>query len=114
MALRSKTMKFKLGNIDQYVEVEIVYAMKEIIQSEEYFLVTEDILKEYGLTADKFILFLKRELPRDDNDYKASFELWTSNRGIYTKKSLKDIHNSELDKISKIITANEEINLFES
>ena len=107
-------MKFKLGNIDQYVEVEIVYAMKEVVETEEYFLVTEDILKEYGLTTHKFILFLKRELPEEDIDYKASFQLWTSNLGIYTKKSLKDIPNSELDKISKIITANEDINLFEN
>ena len=81
-------MKFKLGNTQHYIEVELVYTITQINETKEFFICTEDILNEYSLTAENFIKFLQQELPADDLCYKSAFELWIFNKGIYSKKNL--------------------------
>tara|TARA_B100000768_G_C11099771_1_gene298548 strand:+ start:41 stop:397 length:357 start_codon:yes stop_codon:yes gene_type:complete len=101
-------MKFKLGNTNQFVEVEIIYSVREAQYIDEYFICTEDLLNEYDITVSKFVKFLKQDLEYHDPDYKAAFELWSSNRPLSSKNSLKNTPNFQLDKVSKIITADEE------
>ena len=104
-------MKFKLGNTQHYIEVELAYTITQINETEEFFICTEDILNEYNLTAENFIKFLQQELPVDDLCYNSAFELWISNKGIYSKTNLMDSAQSEIQKVSTIITADEVIEL---
>lgn len=104
-------MKFKLGNSRQYIEVEMVYTITKLSEETEYFICTPDILQEYSLTATQFIAFLKQELPKEDPSYGPAFELWVCNRGIYSKRSLRDMSKADIDDVNKIITADGVINL---
>lgn len=104
-------MKFKLGNTRQYIEVEMVYTITRTSDETEFFLCTSEILEEYQITPSKFIKFLKQELSQDDPSYSPAFELWVSNKGIYTKTALKDLAKADIDCVQNIITAAGVINL---
>ena len=58
--------RFKLGNTENYIEVSIVYKVKEDIEKQEIFIVTPDLLKSYELPASKFISFLQQNLTFED------------------------------------------------
>jgi len=104
-------MKFKLGNTQQYINVELVYAITQTNEEVEFFVCTADILNEYCITAQKFIKFLQQDLPTEDPSYSSAFELWVSNKSIHSKNNLMNSTQSEIQKVSKIFFADEVIEL---
>ena len=96
--------RFKLGNTENYVEVSIVYKVKEDLEKQEIFIVTPDLLESYELPASKFISFLQQKLNFDDPHYSLCHELWSSNKGLFSKTCAKDVDQFELNKITQIIT----------
>ena len=104
-------MKFKIGNIQQYVDVELAYSITQTNEKVEFFICTVDILNDYNLTAKQFIKFLQQDLPTDDPCYNSAFELWVSNKGIHSKTNLTDSSQPEIQKVSRIFTADEVIEI---
>ena len=102
-------MKFKLGNTENFVEVEIVYCLRESQVKDEFFIVQESLLKRYNLTRDAFISFLKQDLDKQDPQYLNALNLWRSNKGIFSQTKVSDNPAFEIEKIYKIITFDEEI-----
>ena len=96
--------RFKLGNTENYVEVSIIYKVKEDLEKHEIFIVTPDLLESYELPAYKFISFLQQKLNFDDPHYSLCHELWSSNKGLFSKTCAKDGDQFELNKITQIIT----------
>ncbi len=104
-----RCMKFKLGNSENYVEVEIVYCIRESRVKDEFFIVTEALLSSYSLTQEAFVSFLKQDLDRQDPQYLSALNLWRSNKGVFSQTKASDNPGFEIEKIYKIITMDEEI-----
>jgi hypothetical protein len=96
--------RFKLGNTENYIDVSIVYKVKEDLEKQEIFIVTPDLLKSYGLPASKFISFLQQNLTFEDPYYSICHELWSSNKGLFSKTCAKESNQFELNKITQIIS----------
>lgn len=96
--------RFKLGNTENYVEVSIIYKVKEDLEKQEVFIITPDLLETYKLPASKFISFLQQKLNFDDPHYSLCHELWSSNKGLFSKTSAKEGDKFELNKITQIIS----------
>ena len=107
-------MRFKLGETELYIDVEIIYIIVEKKENEECFLINQELLKSYGITSTQFVAFLEQEINLNDQSYNNCFELWLENISLLKKERVLNspeniTHN--LNNISKIITASEEINI---
>ena len=96
--------RFKLGNSENYIEVAVVYKVKNKLENTEIFLLTSELLDHYDLTADKFVCFLQQKLPFEDSDYAVCQELWSSNKGVFSKTCIKEGSKFEINKVSQIIS----------
>ena len=96
--------KLKLGNSENYIDVSIIYKVKEALEKTEVFVVTDELLETYEIPVKKFVTFLQQQLNFDDPHYALCHELWSANKGIYSKTCVKDNSNFEINKVSQIIT----------
>lgn len=105
--------KLKLGNSENYIEVEVIYKVKENLEKTDIFVITEELLSQYDIPLAKFVDFLQKELPFEDPHYMAAEELWASNKVVFSKMNAKHSSNLETARVSRIITNEIDITFLE-
>lgn len=101
-----KKFKYELLNTGQKISVCLVYEAKITQEVVEKFILTEELLKDENISLNKMILFLKGELQPEDKSYLGCSLIYSYNKPI--EKNKKNIEFSGQNKITKIITAEEE------
>lgn len=96
--------RFKLGNSENYIEASVIYKIKHELENTEVFIITPELLDSYDLPAEKFLTFLQQMLPFEDPYYAVCHELFSSNRGIFSKTSIKDGTKFEINKVCQIVS----------
>tara|TARA_B100000767_G_scaffold274606_1_gene308187 strand:+ start:2819 stop:3193 length:375 start_codon:yes stop_codon:yes gene_type:complete len=98
-----KKFKYPLKDSNQFIEVSLVYVIKTSEETHHEFIVTEELLKEFNLSVEKFSNYLKHNLDKNDPSYNSAAELWASNR-CFAKKKFSITRPTKRDQIIKIIS----------
>lgn len=103
--MKNKNFKYFLKDSDQFIEIQLTYVIKTQEETHHEFIISETVLKEFGITALKYADYLKQILDKSDSSYEAAAELWGSNR-CFTKKQFSISLPIDRDQIIEIVSAN--------
>ena len=103
-------MKFELEKIDQYIDIALAYSVETNRSSDEYYIITKEILEQYNIESKTFISYLCGDIKRNHNNYESCNQLWAQNRPLYKNKV--NFHKSNsLENIKTVFTKDGKINL---
>tara|TARA_X000000368_G_C23056548_1_gene724168 strand:+ start:3923 stop:4246 length:324 start_codon:yes stop_codon:yes gene_type:complete len=98
-----KNFKYELLNTGQNISVCLIYETKINQTVVEKYILTEELLNAENISLKKMILFLKDELPPEDDSYSSCSLIFSHNHPI--EKIKKSTEISDQNKIIRIITS---------
>ena len=90
MAMKLKPFKYALKDTEQFISVPLVYVEQYTGKIAKEFIVTEDLLKEFHISVEIFLKFLKGGVKNSDSNFSNAAELYASNLPIYQTRFIQE------------------------
>ena len=103
--MKLKLFKYSLKDTEQFISVPLVYVEQYNGKIAKEFIVTQDLLEEFDMSAEIFLTFLKGELKTSNSNFSNASEMYASNLP-FSQTSFIQESIAGRNNIVKIITEN--------